>query len=129
MDLARFNFIIRNKMFIHFKKNKIYAVAASEMIRFKKSLQLFQRFEIVTYLLGWDQKFFYFAHYFVSNNETYALSIVKGCFMRKTEGALSPHKVLPLFGHHGDSPPIPEWVNNWQQADHAFYKDNLIKHS
>lgn len=38
-DLARLNYIMRHKNFSIYKKNKILAVIASEMMRFTKSLK------------------------------------------------------------------------------------------
>ena len=128
MDLARLNFTIRNKIFPLLRKNKIYAVAASEMIRFKKSLDLFHRFEIKTKLLGWDNKFFYIAHYFKKQNKIYAISLVKGCFLHKKTGLLNPNHVLSLIGHLHTSPSLPEWVKNWQSADQDFHDETLKSH-
>src|SRR5690348_8261743 len=48
LDLARVDFMIRNKVFPILKQHKIYPVVASEMIRFKKSIGLFKRFEVST---------------------------------------------------------------------------------
>ena len=58
MDLARINFMIRNKAFYTLKKHRIYPVVASEMIRFKKSLNLFQYFQLTTRIIGWDENSF-----------------------------------------------------------------------
>src|SRR5262245_53531980 len=76
MDLARIEFMIRFNAFNIFKKNKVYPVIASEMIRFKKSIKLFQKFIITTKIIGWDDKFFYIRHYFKCDKELYALAIV-----------------------------------------------------
>lgn len=125
LDLARIDFCIRNRTLPILRKNKIYAVAASEMIRFKKSLNLFQRFKIVTRLIGWDNKFFYFTHYFKRNNDLYALCLVKGCFLHKEKGTLNPNDVIKLTGHTESSPVLPDWVKHWQQADREFNNETM----
>lgn len=125
LDLARIDFSIRNQSLPILRKNKIYAVAASEMIRFRKSLNLFQQFEIITRLVGWDNKFFYFTHHFVKNDEVYALCLVKGCFLHKKSGSLNPHDVLKLTGYLNPSPALPDWIKHWQQADSEFYKESM----
>ena len=121
LDLARLDFSIRNQSVSVLRKNKIYAVAASEMIRFKKSLDLFQRFKIVTRLIGWDNKFFYFTHHFKKNGKVYALCLVKGCFLHKQKGTLNPNDVIKLTGHTEPSPTLPAWVKHWQHADREFH--------
>lgn len=127
LDLARINFTIRSKAMPILRRNKIYAVAASEMIRFKKSLNLFQKFQVHTRLIGWDEKFFYFLHKFKVKQELYALCLVKGCFLHKQNGTLNANDVIKLTGYSQPSPPLPDWVKHWQHADREFYTEN-IKH-
>lgn len=121
MDLARIDFMIRCNVFPVLRKNKTYPVIASEMIRFKKSLPLFQRFEIATTLLGWDDKFFYLAQYFQSQGECYAMALVKARFLHGQKGPLTPQSILSLIPINVPSPPLPEWVKNWYAADQQFY--------
>ena len=125
LDLARIDFCIRNRSLPILRKNKIYAVAASEMIRFKKSLDLFQRFDIMTRLIGWDSKFFYFTHHFKKNGEVYALCLVKGCFLHKEKGTLNPNDVIKLIGYTESSPILPHWVKHWQEADREFNHETM----
>src|SRR5438105_6905615 len=48
MDIARINVMIRSNMMRILQKHKIYGVVASEMMRFKKSIRLFQRFTLTS---------------------------------------------------------------------------------
>jgi acyl-CoA thioesterase FadM len=123
MDLARIEFMIRNKFYYKLKQYKIYPVIASEMIRFKKSLLLFQRFQLTTRILGWDDKFFYIIHYFKKDNEVYALSVIKARMLQQTGNAISPQELLALVDFPQTSPQLPSWLNNWGQADQAFYDE------
>jgi acyl-CoA thioesterase FadM len=129
MDLARIDFMIRCKVFPILAKNSIYPVIASEMIRFRKSLDLFQRFDISTQLLGWDDKFFYVRQYFKRGNEIYAFGLVKACFLQKSSGLRTPKQILDLISIDQASPALPAWVNNWQLADQAFYNDAVRKNN
>ena len=128
MDLARINAVIRNNIYTVLRRHKIYAVAASEMIRFKKSLNLFKRFHITTRLIAWDNKFFYVVHYFKRRDEIYALSLVKGCFVQEKKGVINPARVLEFAGSHASSPPLPEWVKHWQVADRDFHDMSMDSH-
>ncbi len=125
MDLARINFMIRNQTFPRLKQNLVYPVVASEMMRFRKSIQLFQRFEITTRIMGWDNKFFYVAHHFKCKNKVLALSIVKARFLRKSAGSIDPQEVIKLIGVDIQSPPLPDWVKSWQHADKEFHDESL----
>lgn len=122
MDLGRIDFMIRCGVFPRLKKNKIYPVVASEMIRFRKSLSLFQRFDIVTKVLGWDSKYFYLVQYFQVKQDIYAMALVKARFLRTGSPPLAPSAILDLIHMQREPPPLPEWVKTWYDADQQFYK-------
>lgn len=123
LDLARINLMIRNNVFSILKKNGIYPVVASEMIRFKKSLNLFQRFQITTQIIGWDDTFFYIAHQFKRKKELSALCLVKARMLRANGGKISPSAVVQLIDPKLQSPALPNWLEYWLQADKEFYND------
>lgn len=121
LDLARINLMIRNNVFSNLKKQGIYPVVASEMIRFKKSLNLFQRFQITTQIIGWDETFFYIAHQFKVKNELYALCLVKVRMLHTGGGKISPAEVVQLIEPNLQTPTLPNWLEYWLQADKEFY--------
>jgi len=123
MDLARIDFMIRNGAFSLLKKQGVYPVIASEMIRFKRSLQLFQKFEVSTRLIGWDDKFFYVVHHFKVGKKLYALSLIKSCFLRQPKSLISPEDILTMLDIQHPAMPLPAWVKNWQQADQSFHDE------
>lgn len=123
-DVARLDFLLRAGAFQTFEKNKVYPVVASEMMRFKKSLRLFQRFQLTTQIMGWDEKFFYILHHYKNNNEVYALGLVKACFIQKGKGPISANQVVNLMGVDQASPPLPEWIMLWQNADQALFNES-----
>lgn len=97
MDLGRMDLSIRSGFYKVLQKKKIYPVLASEVIRFKKSLQLFQKFQIHTDLIDWDEKYFYLRQRFVSKNELYASAIVKARFLKRSGGGVDPKEILQLL--------------------------------
>lgn len=121
LDLARIDFMIRNKTFAILKKQKIYGVVASEMIRFRRSINLFKRFQISTQLLGWDNNFFYILHYFTNGAQVCALSSVKICFLHHSRGRIMTKEILALLGVPDQAKEMPTWVKDWQAVDRDFY--------
>lgn len=83
MDLGRIDLMARSGAWARIRKAGIYPVVVSEAMRFKKSLTLFQRFQIQTHLVAWDERYFYLRQkYIVGEHEVYASAIIKGRFLK-----------------------------------------------
>lgn len=76
-DLARMEMLIRAGLWQAMRQRGIYPVLAGETIQFRKALLPFQRYEIRTRTLGWDEKFLYVEHRFVQGDALAALALVK----------------------------------------------------
>ena len=97
MDLGRTDLTIRSGFFKILQKHSIYPVLGSEIIRFRKSLKLFQSFQIHTDLIYWDEKYFYLQQRFFSKDELYASAIVKARFLRRSGGGVDPQEIFNLL--------------------------------
>ncbi|MGH9562494.1 MAG: acyl-CoA thioesterase, partial [Terracidiphilus sp.] len=65
MDLGRADAVARSGIRKAMKSRDWYTVVASEAIRFKESLPLFERFELRTRIVGWDDRSFYVRQQFL----------------------------------------------------------------
>jgi acyl-CoA thioesterase FadM len=126
MDLGRMNLVIRLGIIDKLTKQQFYPVIASEMIRFRRSLNLFKRFQLTSRIIGWDDKFFYVVQYFKRNNDIHALSLIKARFLQRGNGPVTPAHLLALVNMTKTSPALPEWVFNWEKADKAFYDESIL---
>jgi acyl-CoA thioesterase FadM len=59
LDLGRVDAMLRSGLAAKLRERSWYPVVAAETILFKKSLTLFQKFDVETQLLGWDSKAFF----------------------------------------------------------------------
>lgn len=100
MDFGRWDAVFRNGSFDESKKRGWYAVVAGETIKFKKSLKLWDKFELETEIKGFDEKYFFIQQKFLKNGELMAVGLVKIRFLRKKGGAVSPAEVLDVMGEH-----------------------------
>ena len=82
-DLARVDSLMRSGLGRFLAKNGYGTVLGSSYIRFRRSLQLFQKVTVRTRLVGFDTKWFYIEHYFESNGQLIASSIIKGIFIKQ----------------------------------------------
>lgn len=116
-DLARTDYMIRAGAFSKIASRGWYPVVASEMIRFRRSLALFQKFELRTRLISWDDKYLYLEHKFVSRNEVMALGMIRARFLSKKGGAVSPQDLMRALDLDLVPPPFPPSLKEWLAAD------------
>jgi acyl-CoA thioesterase FadM len=90
-------------------------VAGDANARFSRPMQVFERFELQSRLLGWNEKWFFTEHRFVRDEHVGASVIVRYLFQGK-DGKQTPAAILALVGHTAPSPPLPGWLTNWHQA-------------
>jgi len=117
LDVARVDLMLRSGMATPLRKHGIYPVVAAETIRFRRSLKLFQAFEVETVVLGWDEKAFLIQHRFVRRGELMAEAVVRARFLRRKGGTVSSAELLQLLGRPGSSPQLPPWVEAWNREN------------
>lgn len=116
-DLARMDYMIRAGAFAKISSRGWYPVVASEMIRFRRSLGLFKKFELRTRLISWDEKYLYLEHKFLSGGEVMALGMIRARFLSKKGGAVSPLELLQSLDLNLAAPPFPTSLKEWLAAD------------
>ncbi len=97
MDFGRWDMIFRNGVFDMSVKNGWYSVVAGETIKFKKSLELWDKFQIETQIMGYDEKYFFIQQKFMRNGELMATGLVKVRFLKRKGGTVSTQEVRDLF--------------------------------
>ncbi|KAA9108181.1 acyl-CoA thioesterase [Microbacterium rhizomatis] len=115
-DLGRFDLLIRTGFWDLLVKEKWYAVVASETITFRKSLELWQRFDVETRLLAHDDKSVYLVHRAVVGGEIYAEMIVRARFLRRSGGIVGHDELFAALGRPDTLPPLAPWIHDWAAA-------------
>jgi len=113
LDVARVDLMLRSGLAAKLWRKGLYPVVAAETIRFRRSLQLFQAFEVETTVLGWDDKAFIIQHRFLRREELVAEAFVRSRFLRRSGGTVSSRELLELVGRSEPSPALPDWVQAW----------------
>ena len=75
-------------------------------MKYKRSLQCFQTFQLTTRIMGWDSKWFYIEQTFVREGQVHAVGFVKGLF-RGPDGNVPTQVVLSLLEEGIQSPLLP----------------------
>src|SRR3954471_6483945 len=89
LDVARVDLMLRSGIGRRLRKTGIYPVVAAQTIRYRRSLQLFQTFEVETKVIGWDEKAFILQHNFIRRGEVVAEAVVRSRFLKRRGGTVS----------------------------------------
>lgn len=112
MDLGRVHLLVQIGLLRTLLKQHWTPVLSAAEMNFIRPLNPFQKFEIVTRLLTWDDKYFYIEQRFVSPGRLHAVGMVKGLFLHGRERVES-RTVLAALGVDITPPDVPEVVRHW----------------
>jgi acyl-CoA thioesterase FadM len=114
MDLGRYEQGLRTGFWKKWRKLGWYPVVVNSTISFRKSLEPWQKFDIETKVIGWDDVAYYIEQRFVRNGEIYAKAIMRGRFLKRSWGVLTPQEVMDgSGGWPGEIHVVPEWILQW----------------
>lgn len=111
MDLGRLDLMLKAKVFWPLLFDGYYPLVVTECIRFKKSLQPFQRFELVTRMETWDEKNFYMRQTFERKGEVLAVGYIKARFKKRGQSSSIPTaEILKQIGIENFSEPAQSTI-------------------
>lgn len=116
MDIGRLDLLARAGVSGPLRARGWYPVVVAETITFKRSLTLLQRFDVVTEVLGWDDRSVYLQQDFRRGSTLVASAVVRGRFLGRDGERVTPLQVLELAGEHVEARGVPGWVHDWAAA-------------
>ncbi|MCK5749154.1 MAG: thioesterase family protein [Oricola sp.] len=105
MDLGRLDLILRTGLWRAMRERKWYPVVGSAKITFRRSVNVFEAFELTTQILGWDEKWLYIEHRMERGGKLLAVGHIKGLFL-SPEGKVPMTDLASAAGHDGPSPEV-----------------------
>lgn len=127
MDLGRLDLMSRSGMWAKVKALGWYPVVVAETIQFRRSLNPFERFEIETRVLGWDDKAIVLEQQFWRAGEVVCHALVRARFLRREGGNVSPEEVALAVGYDPKSPPLEGYVGAWNEGQARFHGTRTAK--
>lgn len=118
MDLGRLNLILRSGLWGLLRSEGWAPVIGGCMVRFRRPLAPFQRFELSTRIEGWDDKWLYIEHRITSADGLACLAMVRGAFLRRGK-VVPPAEVAARGGFAGRRTALPDSLNAAWQGFHA----------
>jgi len=89
---------------------------AGNSVRFRKRIRPFVRFKLVSRCVGWDARFMYLEHTIWIGKDCAVQALFRSAVTDKN-GIVTPDLILEVMGDAAVSPPLPDWVQNWVDAD------------
>lgn len=115
-DLGRWDLLIRTGLADAMRERGWYAVVSSETITFRKSLTLWQRFDVETRLIGHDDRALYLEHRAVVKGEIYARAIIGARMLKRSGGTVGHEELFAAVGRPEGLPEVEPWVHEWAAA-------------
>lgn len=115
-DLGRMPLAARTGLLGTMKRHNWGIVVAGNTTRYRKRVTAFQRFEMRSRCIGWDERFIYMEQAMYRGGECTSHMLLRGAVTK--QGKLLPTvHLLEAMGEPVESPPLPDWVTAWTEAD------------
>ncbi|HJW42876.1 MAG TPA: thioesterase family protein [Geothrix sp.] len=116
MDLGRFDLTFRTGLGRAMLRNRWKPLVGAVTMRYRRSLDPFERYELHTRLLGWDAKWFFLEQRFLKRGGELAAEGVVRALFRGRDGNVPVAEVLRQMGYEGPEPELPEAVRRWAEG-------------
>lgn len=119
LDIARLDLLHRSGLWAELKSRGWYPVVVAETISFRRSLELWQRFEVETRMLGFDERALYVEQRFVvesgGQRQVYARAHIRARLLKRSGGIVTVAELeaLPGVGAAPQDGRMPAWLAGW----------------
>lgn len=115
-DLGRFGLGQRIGLLDLIKREGWGLTVAGSSARYRRRLRIFDRFEMRTRTLGWDDRFLYMEQTMWHRGTCTSHLLVRAA-ITDANGLVSMARVTAAYGVSPESPPLPDWVVAWIDAE------------
>lgn len=117
LDLGRLPLFLRAGMFPLVRKHRWQIAMAGVIVRYRRRVRAFDRFEMQTKILGWDKRFIYIEQTMWKRDGECANHAVYRVAVTDKNGILDPAVIAELRGIPAQSPDLPAWIEAWSSAE------------
>ena len=115
-DLGRLPLAVRTGLVTVLREKGWGLTVAGNTTRYRRRIRAFDRFTMVSRMIGWDHRFFYIEQSMWRKGEC-ANQMLLRMACTGPNGIVVPEEVLAAFGTDLASPELPDWVAAWIAAD------------
>ena len=115
-EFGRWDYAVRTGFLKYAWKNDLYLPLASITAQFKRPLKRFQKFQLRTQLIYWDEKWLYLGHRIVRKGKTVAVALAKVTFKKGRE-RVPFDKVISDLNWHIEPKKRPEMIADFTKGE------------
>ncbi|MGZ5433033.1 MAG: thioesterase family protein [Thermoanaerobaculia bacterium] len=120
MDISRVELLARMRVLRRVIRRGWRPVVGGVVIRYRRSVEPFERFTVQSRVVGWDEKWFYIEHNLNRNDGSMAATAYARTLLRNKDGTVHPRELIEMMGlADTDSPPLPPFLEDWRRAEDA----------
>lgn len=116
-DLGRLGMGLRAGLFAVLKSQGWGLTMAGSSVRYRRRLRGFERFEMRSRAVCWDDRFIYIEQSMWKTNGDCASHVLYRAAVTDSNGIVSPDRVLASMGQTATSPATPDWIAAWIKAE------------
>lgn len=115
-DLGRIPMAIRAGLIAVLRREGWGITVAGVSVRYRRRVRAFDRFTMLSRLIGWDERFFYMEQSVWRRGECLNHMLLRAA-ATSAAGMVPPSRVAAAMGHDGPAPALPHWVGAWIAAE------------
>ncbi|MBD3677598.1 MAG: acyl-CoA thioesterase [Rhodobacteraceae bacterium] len=116
-DLGRIPMAMRMGLTRVLREKRWGITVAGSSVRYRRRVRLFDRVEMRSRVLGWDERFLYVEQTMWRSNGACANQILLRNAITGPNGIVPTADVAAALGISAESPELPGWVKAWIDAD------------
>lgn len=90
---------------------------AGVSVRYRRRIRTFEAFSMRSRTVCWDERFMYLEQCMVRRDGEVANHALYRAAVTDKNGIVAPARVLEAMKSDAVSPPFPEWISNWIEAE------------
>lgn len=116
-DLGRIPLASRIGLVPILRANRWSLTMAGASVRYRRRIRTFEKIEMRSRAVCWDERFVYLEQSMWKQNGDCANQALYRSAVTDRNGIVSPARVMEALGRNESSPPPPEWVKAWIDAE------------
>lgn len=116
-DLGRLGMGLRVGLIKALRAKKWGLTMAGSSVRYRRRLRAFERFEMRSRAVCWDDKFVYIEQSMWRPDGECASHVLYRSAVTDKSGIVTPDRILAALHQDAASPPMPDWIAAWVAAE------------